>query len=68
MLDDLQTWWQNTTPETRAALGDGGVVLAALLGGYLLGSVVARTLRARCAQREVPIPRRRSLRHCAQFQ
>jgi hypothetical protein len=47
MLNELQTWWQNTTPETRAYLWDGGVVVAALLGGQIVGAIVARTLRAR---------------------
>ena len=47
MLDELRTWWQNTTPETQAYLQDGGLVLAALLGGHFLGAMVARALRAR---------------------
>jgi hypothetical protein len=47
MLDELQTWWQNTTPETQVALREGSLVLAALLGGHYLGSMVARALRAR---------------------
>jgi hypothetical protein len=47
MLDELRTWWQNTTPEMRGYLQDGGLVVAALLGGYFLGSVVARGLRAK---------------------
>jgi hypothetical protein len=47
MLDELQTWWQNTTPETRTALQNGGLVLAAFLGGHFLGAMVARALRAR---------------------
>src|SRR5262249_5666454 len=34
-------------PEIRAALPDGGLVLAALLGGYVLGVVVARSLRVK---------------------
>ncbi len=46
MLDDLQTWWQSTTPATQATLQDGGLVLAALLGGYLLGVLAIRTLRS----------------------
>jgi len=46
MLDELQTWWQSTTPATQATLQAGGVVLAALLGGHLLGVLVARTLRS----------------------
>ncbi len=47
MLDQLQTWWQNSTPETQAALQEGSLLLVALLGGYFLGSIVARALRAR---------------------
>jgi hypothetical protein len=47
MLDELRNWWQNTTPEMQAYLQDGGLVLAALLGGHFLGSVIARALRAR---------------------
>jgi hypothetical protein len=47
MLDELQNWWQNTSPETHAAIQQGSLVLAALIGGYFLGSMVARTLRAR---------------------
>ncbi len=46
MLEELQTWWQNTTPETRLALREGSLALAALLCGHFLGSRVARTLRA----------------------
>jgi hypothetical protein len=47
MLHELETWWQNTTPETQAALNEGGLALAMLLGGHLLGGMVARALRAR---------------------
>jgi hypothetical protein len=47
MLDQLRTWWQNTTPEMQAAFLDGGVVVVALLGGHFIGSMVARGLRAR---------------------
>src|SRR5260370_15556157 len=47
MLDQLQSWWQNTTPEIRAALLDGGLALAALLGGHFVGAMVARALRGR---------------------
>jgi hypothetical protein len=47
MLDELQSWWQNITPQTQANLQTGGVVLGAALGGHVLGSMVARALRAR---------------------
>jgi MFS family permease len=47
MLDQLQTWWQNTNPEMKAAFMDGGLALVALLGGHFLGAMVARGLRAR---------------------
>jgi hypothetical protein len=47
MLEELQTWWQNTTAETRAYLLDGSLVLAALLVGHFLGTRVARALRNR---------------------
>src|SRR5207244_6958745 len=47
MLDELQNWWQQITPEMRAVGQQGGLVLVALIGGYFLGSMVARALRAR---------------------
>jgi hypothetical protein len=47
MFDELQTWWQSTTPEMQAALQEGSVVIAALLIGYFLGAMVARILAAR---------------------
>jgi hypothetical protein len=47
MLEELQTWWQNTTPESRAALQNGGLVVAVLLGGHFLGAMLARAMRAR---------------------
>jgi hypothetical protein len=46
MFKELQNWWQNATPETQAYVWDGSLALAALLGGQILGSIVARTLRA----------------------
>jgi hypothetical protein len=45
--DELRNWWQNQSPETQTLIWDVGLVLAALLGGHLLGSVVARALRRR---------------------
>jgi hypothetical protein len=47
MVDALQAWWLNTSPEMQAAFRDGGLVLAALLGGHFIGAMVARALRAR---------------------
>ncbi len=45
MLEELTTWWQNISPETQTLLKDGGVAVAALLGGHFLGVLVTRTLR-----------------------
>ena len=56
MLDDLQTWWQNTTPQTQAALQAVGVVVTALLGGHFLGGMVARSLRARSFDAALRLP------------
>lgn len=47
MLEELRTWWQNTTPLTREALQTGGMVLAALLEGHFLGCRLTRGLRAK---------------------
>jgi hypothetical protein len=47
VLDEVTTWWENTTPETRGYLVDGGLAVAALLGGHVLGTVVTRALGAR---------------------
>jgi hypothetical protein len=47
MLEQLQTWWQQVPPEAQAVLPAVGVVLGALLGGYVLGKIVAGVLRAR---------------------
>jgi hypothetical protein len=47
MLDELRPWLDNLTPETRVALREGSVILAALLCGHFLGSMVGRRLRAR---------------------
>jgi hypothetical protein len=56
VLDELQTWWRNTTPEAQAALQTGGLVLAALLGGHFLGLLVARALRARNFDAALRVP------------
>ncbi|HTU18594.1 MAG TPA: hypothetical protein VMG10_11085 [Gemmataceae bacterium] len=47
MLDELRAWWQTMTPQTHEAIQTGGLVIAALLGGQFLGSIVARALRAK---------------------
>lgn len=47
MLDELRAWWQNMTPETRESIQTCALVLAALLGGHFLGSIVARILRTK---------------------
>jgi hypothetical protein len=47
MLDQLQTWWQNITPEMQVYFQEGSVLLAALLGGHFLGATIARALRAK---------------------
>jgi hypothetical protein len=57
MLNELQNWWQNTTPEMQATLRFGGIVLAALLGGQLAGMIVARVLRARNFDLALRLPR-----------
>jgi hypothetical protein len=46
MLDDVQTWWQNTSPQLQAVIQFGSVVVLALLAGHFLAALVARTLRA----------------------
>src|SRR5689334_18888631 len=47
MLDQLQTWWQQVPPDVQAVLPTVGVVLGALLGGYVLGKIMAGVLHAR---------------------
>jgi hypothetical protein len=47
MLEHLQTWWQQIPPEVQAYLPTVGVVLGALLGGYVLGKIVGAVLRGR---------------------
>jgi hypothetical protein len=47
MLDELQIWWQNITPETKATAQDISLALVALLVGHFLGAMVSRALRAR---------------------
>jgi hypothetical protein len=47
MLAQLRPWLENLTPEMRTALREGGLVLAALLCGQVVGSMLTRMLRAR---------------------
>src|SRR5262249_7837472 len=47
MLEQLQTCWQQMPREAQGVLPAVGVVLGALLGGYVLGKIVAGVLRAR---------------------
>jgi hypothetical protein len=44
-LNELQTWWNDVSPETRAYVWDGCVAFVALLGGLIIGGMVSRTLR-----------------------
>jgi len=44
MWNDLQSWWQNLTPETQTLVWNGGVAAVALVGGWIAGAVVARIL------------------------
>lgn len=46
-MSELQSWWQNLNPEIRGYALDGGLVLGALLGGHIVGVIVARMLRNR---------------------
>ena len=56
MLDELQTWWRNTTPETQTALQEGSLVVGALLCGHFLGAMVTRALRARNFNAALRVP------------
>jgi hypothetical protein len=47
MLEEWLAWWQNTTPETKALVQDAGLAAAALLAGFVIGSMVGRALRAK---------------------
>jgi hypothetical protein len=44
-LNELQTWWNDVPPETRAYIWDGCIAFVAFLGGLIIGRIVARTLR-----------------------
>lgn len=47
MLDEVQVFWQNITPDMRDTIQTIGLAIAALLGGHILGSMVSRSLRAK---------------------
>jgi hypothetical protein len=47
MFQELEGWWQNTTPEMQSGIRQVGIVLLALLGGHFFGGLVTRALRAR---------------------
>jgi hypothetical protein len=47
MFEQLQTWWQNATPDMHVALWEGGLMLGAFVGGLFIGSIVTRILRAK---------------------
>jgi hypothetical protein len=46
-MDELQIWWQNTSPELQAVVQAVSLAIAALVGGHFLGVMVMRTLRAK---------------------
>src|SRR2546426_1369875 len=47
MLDEIQTFWQNLSPEIQTAAQIGSLLLGALVGGHYLGVMVGRALRAK---------------------
>jgi hypothetical protein len=44
-LNELQNWWNDLPPETRAYVLDGCVAVVALIGGFIIGGMFSRTLR-----------------------
>ncbi|HTK78349.1 MAG TPA: hypothetical protein VL371_24020 [Gemmataceae bacterium] len=44
MWNDLQSWWQNATPDTQTLVWNGGLAAVALIGGWIAGAVVRRVL------------------------
>jgi hypothetical protein len=46
-LEEAQSWWRSLTPENLALLRTAGILLAALVGGHILGKMAARVLRSR---------------------
>jgi hypothetical protein len=47
MLDEVKSLWQYVDPQTQLILQDLGLALGAFLSGHLLGTMVARSLRAK---------------------
>jgi hypothetical protein len=43
----VQAWWESIGPEYQMYVQNGGIVLAALLGGHVAGCMVARILTSR---------------------
>lgn len=46
-MDKIQTWWQSIGPEAQTYVRNGGVLLAAVVGGSFIGWLVTRILTAR---------------------
>lgn len=46
-LAECQAWWDGLNPQWQVALQVGGILLLGLVAGHVLGSLVARTLRAK---------------------
>ncbi len=47
MHPEILNWWNSIPAEVKSGLQTGGIVLAALLVGYFVGSLVSRILRHR---------------------
>src|SRR5437764_74854 len=56
MFDDVQAWWENAHPETQAALLNGSLAAVALLGGWFLGTLAIRALRAKHFDEALRVP------------
>jgi hypothetical protein len=56
MPEQLQTWWQNVGPERQVLLKEGALVLLALIGGHVIGGMVARWLRGRNLDAALRLP------------
>ncbi len=53
---EVQTWWQDASPGTRLTFQTIGVIIGALLVGYIVGGMVARSLRAKNFDAALRIP------------